>query len=353
MFKLNAVVGGLIGGAVGALVWATVVYVTDYEIGWIAWGVGALVGYGVAAGNGDAARSSTAAGVLAVAISVLAILAGRYAAVQMMMPSDEEILDMFAAELENDEYVVSYVADEVVAELEGAGRPVAWPDGVDPSTASTRAEYPADVWAQAEGRWAAFTPEMKTVYRQEVEGELRANVTANLPAIRAAMGTGGFMGTFSPIDLLFFGLATVTAFGVGSGGKKSSEEIAEEYAQAVQLAMIRVMLADGDVDDAEVLRITQIYHELTGSEVSEDVVRAKATLAKSGGRDLNAELTRLAPHVTDEGKATVLKSALMIAMADGELEPSERALLEEVAGALGLTESRMREIVAELGKAAA
>ena len=53
---------GLIGGAIGAAVWAGVVAVTQYEIGWIAWGVGGLVGYAVAAGNSDKHRSPTAAG---------------------------------------------------------------------------------------------------------------------------------------------------------------------------------------------------------------------------------------------------------------------------------------------------
>lgn len=350
MVRLNALVGGMIGGAIGAFVWAAVVYFTEYEIGWIAWGVGALVGYGVAAGNRDGARSSTAAGVLAVALSALAILAGRYAAVQLLIPTDEEIVDLFAAELDNEEYLVSYVADDVAAELEAAGLPVAWPAGVDPSSASTEGDYPADVWDEAEARWGGLTAQQRTVYREGVEAELRTNVTENLPAIRAAIGSGGFVGSFSPMDVLFFGLAMVTAFGVGSGAAKTREEIAEEYAQAVQLASIRVMLADGEIDDAEVRRITEIHRELTGAEVSEEVVRAKAALALEGGRDLRAALEELAPHLSDEAKTTALKSALMVAMADGALEASERALLEEIAGALGIGEAQLRETVAELAR---
>jgi tellurite resistance protein len=348
MFQVSAVVGGLIGGAVGAFVWAAVVYFTEYEIGWIAWGVGGLVGYGVAAGNRDGTRSSTAAGVLAVAISIVAILAGKWAGVQMIMPSDEEILEMATAGFDQEEYVVSYVADDVAAELEAAGRTVDWPSGVDPATASAEADYPPEIWAEAELRWAGLTEQQKLVFQEDLETEVRDNVEANLPEIRAAMAGGGFAGSFSPMDVVFFGLAMVTAFGVGSGARKTQEQIAEEYAQAVQLAMIRVMLADGAVDPEEVRRIAEVYHELTGAEVSVDVIQAKATLALSGGRDLSAALTELAPHLSDEGKATVLKSAVTIAIADGRLEATERAVLDEIAGALGMSESQMRETVAEL-----
>lgn len=351
MFQVNAVVGGLIGGAVGAFIWAAVVYFTEYEIGWIAWGVGGLVGYGVAAGNRGAARSSTAAGVLAVAISAVAILAGKYAGVQLVMPSDDEILAMATAGFEEEDYVISYVADDVAAEYEAAGLPVSWPSGVDPTNASASPDYPADVWAEAEARWAELTDEQRNVFRDQLEAEVRENIAGNLPQIRSAMAGGGFVGSFSPMDVIFFGLAMVTAFGVASGGPKTQEEIAEEYAQAVQLAMIRVMLADGSVDPQEVRRIAEVYHELTGAEVSAEVIQAKATLALSGGRDLGAALSELAPHLSDEGKATVLESALRIAVADGAFEASERALLEEIAAALGVSETQMREAVAGLTQA--
>ena len=39
--------GGLVGGAIGAAIWAGIVYAIHVEIGWLAWGVGALVGLGV------------------------------------------------------------------------------------------------------------------------------------------------------------------------------------------------------------------------------------------------------------------------------------------------------------------
>ncbi len=133
---------GLVGGAVGAFVWAAVVYVTEYEIGWIALGVGGLVGFCVALGNKDRGRSPTAAGTLAVVITALSIVAGKYAAVEMLMPSDAELVGMFTERFDDEEYVVSFLADDVAGEFRSAGREMVWPQGVDPANASSQSDYP-------------------------------------------------------------------------------------------------------------------------------------------------------------------------------------------------------------------
>ncbi len=51
MNMIGAIVGGLFGGFVGAAVWTAVTYYSRWELGWIAWGIGALVGLGVHMGS--------------------------------------------------------------------------------------------------------------------------------------------------------------------------------------------------------------------------------------------------------------------------------------------------------------
>lgn len=41
------IVGGLIGAAIGAALWAVITMVTDYQIGWMAIGIGFLTGLGM------------------------------------------------------------------------------------------------------------------------------------------------------------------------------------------------------------------------------------------------------------------------------------------------------------------
>ncbi|MEM7416685.1 MAG: TerB family tellurite resistance protein [Gemmatimonadota bacterium] len=342
---MKDVLFGLAAGAVGAAVWAGVVAFANYEIGWIAWGVGGLVGYAVAFGNSDRQRSPTAAGALAVGITVLSIVAGKYAAVQLVMPDDQEIVDMFVGNLEDEELAITYVADDVVVEFRQDERDVAWPEGVDPTQASSQADYPADVWAVAEERWAGWTEAERSAFRDEVGEQIRTNVEASLPEIRAAMTGGGFMGSFSPMDLLFFGLGMVTAWGVGSG-KKSQEEIQGEYLWATKLAMLKVSLADGAVEDSEVETISSIYMEMTGLQLTAEEVRADAAMA--GSTDLNEKLAEIGPHLNDDGRRSVVQAALRVALADGSFGQEEQHLVHGIARAVGLEDGQLRELIAEV-----
>jgi len=157
MIKIGAILGGLVAGVIGGAVWAGISYGTGYEIGWIAWGIGALVGAGVLMGSSRA--GGPANGVLAVIISVLAILGGKYAVVELFLNNlvgDAESLgDEEAARLKNDEYVISHIADKVADEFVAQGRDLQWPPGVDPREMDSEADYPPEVWAEAASRWHA------------------------------------------------------------------------------------------------------------------------------------------------------------------------------------------------------
>jgi hypothetical protein len=134
---IGMIVCGAIGGAVGAGIWAAVGYFSHYEVGWIAWGVGVLVGFGVRLAADDA--DGTTPGVIAAGLAIAAVLAGKY-------------------------LVVSLVIDNLMAVGPAADRPVP-PPGVDMTAVK------AEILARSFGGW----------------------------------------------DLLWFGLAAMTAYKIGAG----------------------------------------------------------------------------------------------------------------------------------------
>lgn len=236
---MKDVLFGLIGGALGALLWAVVTYLSGYEIGWIAWAVGGLVGFAVALGNREGHRAPMAAGSLAAIITVLSLVAGKALAIQMLLPSDAEIMEMFAVNFDEEEYVISYLADDIVVEYQAQGRTLEWPEGVDPAGAAAQGDYPDEIWAEAQQRWTELGEEGQAEFRLERQAQVRANIEENLPQIREAMSSGGFFASFAPMDLIFFGLAIVTAFGMGSGHKGDDEEeetVEEEGAEDPEAA---------------------------------------------------------------------------------------------------------------------
>ena len=161
------------------------------------------------------------------------------------------------------------------------------------------------------------------------------------------MSGGGFAGSFSPMDLIFFGLGMVTAWGVGSG-KKSQEQVQTEYLHAIKLAMLKVCLADGEVEDEEVATISSIYEELTGLALSAEEVRADAAMVASGSTDLNAVLSEIGPHLNDDGRVSVVKAALRVALADGSFDPEEQHLVHGIARSIELGDDELRRIIAEV-----
>ena len=75
--------GGAIAAAVGAAAWGLIVWVTDYEIGFAAVGIGLLVGWAVLMASGR--RKGFPLQIIAVLLSVMGILVGKYVAVYLVL----------------------------------------------------------------------------------------------------------------------------------------------------------------------------------------------------------------------------------------------------------------------------
>ena len=203
----GAAIGSTIGGVIGALVWYLISIYANLEIGWIAWGIGALVGFGAAKGAGG--ECSPATGALAVAVAVLSIVGAKYA---VAVVGVAEVMAGSDAPIEG-EYAISYMADDVVIEFEEEGRSMDWPDGAGYVIPTSEEHYPEDVWALAEERWNSLTSEEQQVLIQAwTEGRDEGQA-----AFAAQLRGEWFRGSFAAIDLLFFGLAVVTAFKIGAG----------------------------------------------------------------------------------------------------------------------------------------
>ena len=78
--NIPAVLGAFIGAAIGATLWAVIALTTGYELGYVAWGIGALVGFGSAYFKGE----GTAMGVICAFLALAAIFMGKVVVVGQM-----------------------------------------------------------------------------------------------------------------------------------------------------------------------------------------------------------------------------------------------------------------------------
>ncbi len=209
----RSLVGALIGAAIGGLVWVAIGYFAEAEVGYIAWGIGFLAGIGGAVGAGQNAQNA-GSGVAAVVAAVLVIAGSKYMVVSLLV--DKAFEENAASEMGqvSAETMIVGLADEVVAEFEVANKPMAWPPGMTVDAAESQSDYPTDVWAEASKRWN----ELGAEEQQRQIDERQAMMEEFMGAFSAGIRDAAFKESFSPFDLLWFGLAAFTAFRLGSGG---------------------------------------------------------------------------------------------------------------------------------------
>jgi len=199
-------------GFVGALLWAAIAYYGELEIGLLAWGIGAAVGAAMMAGAQDKAGTQT--GVAALGIALLAIIVGKYMAVEMAFSGIDGEWDAEIARLESDEqYAISWIADDVIEEYAAQGKPVNYPSGANLDMPETQQDYPSDVWADASQRWRQMSADEKADYREAVVEEQKAF----FEAVSGEFKKQGFLASFSLFDILWFGLGGISAYKLGAG----------------------------------------------------------------------------------------------------------------------------------------
>lgn len=184
--------GGL-AALVGGGIWAGIVALTDMEVGWVAWGVGGLVGFAMR--KATAFRSATLAGIAA-GMAVLGLLCGKvFIQVFVTRPAFEQALR------EDENAVASVLAwnmreekafpAELQAKLDGLAESDTVPDVLwEEMTVAAKAE--------AEG----MTEEERADMREHYVSSVLADVG---PWEQLRWG-------FSLYDLLWFGLAISTAW---------------------------------------------------------------------------------------------------------------------------------------------
>ncbi|MCK4871713.1 MAG: hypothetical protein KAS72_03205 [Phycisphaerales bacterium] len=275
---IKGIIGGVIGATIGAAMWAAISYYTNYEVGIVAWGIGVLAGIGVRIGAGESLSGTT--GILAAVIAILGVVGGKYTAVSVQIDSfmgggdrtlvvsciadeivyeresnggsvrfptgvnpnnaygPEEYPDHIWMEaqhrydslpveeqealkghpfLANPDYVFSYLADSVAEEWEAQGRQLDWPELDSDRTPAREQEYPAQVWQEAENRWQDMTEQEHKQFEAGVlayEDQLLAEMVGS---VGSQVKRDAFVQSFDLFDLLWLGLAVVSAWKLGTG----------------------------------------------------------------------------------------------------------------------------------------
>jgi len=199
---------GAAAALLGALIWYFIANVSGYELGLVAWGIGALIGFVVAAMGSRGQMAGVACAVLA----VVAILAGKF----MIYSSFQ---DEFTAAMDQSKEEVRYLYDGEMAAAKAYARV-----SDEESLRQFMVDHQFSEAYRAEGvslqEIESFQSENKirlTLYAYaspEFEDWYQTTFIANLPEISTLEIVKEGL---SPIDLLFLFLGVATAFRLGRG----------------------------------------------------------------------------------------------------------------------------------------
>jgi len=199
-------VGGAIGGLIGGAIWVAVGHFANYEVGWIAWGIGALVGIGVRVAAGE--DEGWLPGASAVTVAVGSIALAKYIVVSLAVSG---LADGFSIDF-TDQDMIAINADQIVDELV-AKEKLDWPPEDLDENLPLPQQYPPKVWAEAKKKWESLPPDQQ---KSKVE-EQKVAAAEFVESFEELIREEAFSESFTAWDLLWFGLAAFTAFKLGSG----------------------------------------------------------------------------------------------------------------------------------------
>lgn len=120
----------------------------------------------------------------------------------------------------------------------------------------------------------------------------------------------------------------------------------DAFAQTVLRAMVLIMIADGTVDDAELDEVERLFAANSADlHLGRNELVKQVTLASQAGLDATAYVKRIADHLSETQKNEIIRCCFLVSTAAGELREQQLKQLYEFPEALGIQESRFRDII--------
>ena len=199
--NIGGIIGGTIAAVIGAVVWGAIAFYGEVEIGWLAIGIGFLVGLGVSAGSRS---GGIGAALIAVVLTVLSLVGGKYAAVQMAVHKLHNEIGTFEM---TDDILKLRLANEQVDLAMTAGKQLRFRNGKNYDNAESLSDFPAEIAKTAQRQFDAMSEDERTAKKEAVEREYNEVIGA----FEANIAQEGFASSFGPMDIVFFLLAILAA----------------------------------------------------------------------------------------------------------------------------------------------
>ena len=130
--------------------------------------------------------------------------------------------------------------------------------------------------------------------------------------------------------------------------RKQREAFLNAFHHALRRTAVVMMALDGPASPQETAAVTAVLSENLGRPLSAAEVASEIDKANTDPRPLPAHLAEIAGDLNSNGKETLVRVGVRVAVADGPLQAAERALLEQMGTALQISAAHLKGIVADV-----
>jgi len=134
------------------------------------------------------------------------------------------------------------------------------------------------------------------------------------------------------------------------GPDQSEQQFLSEYEKAIKHSMVLMMLADGEIDQREKEAVVQTVNKFGHNDINMQQLDEYIDKVQGNPEPVSKYLHRIQANLNGHGKEMVIKSALAIAAADGNIDPEEVKLLKEMADALDMSAAHLKGIMNEMAE---
>ncbi len=131
-------------------------------------------------------------------------------------------------------------------------------------------------------------------------------------------------------------------------GSGSEDQFLAEYEKAMKHTMVLMMLADGEIDDQEMITVRDIVNKFGHHDITLEELEVYTNAVRNSPDDISTYLKNIGPSLNDHGKETIIKCALSVAAADGHIDDSEINLVYQMGDIMGMSKAHMKGILGEI-----
>lgn len=116
------------------------------------------------------------------------------------------------------------------------------------------------------------------------------------------------------------------------------------YHEAAFRVMVRITAADARIDPAEVETVRDIYRSLTGRALDPVDITTEVAALMGDTSSVATDVASIALKLSNRSRETVVRAALCVARADGEITRDEWSVIGELGMTLGMSPAHVRGV---------